>query len=121
MRFRRRPARVDHSSAELAALVRQGEDMISHLTEAHLAWGLGAATNWEVDQRTGLITWQVPGRTATAPVQVIGTYEPATSSWLWGWANNSIPPVLARDSRQVHDWAHEHGHPGLTMPRIEAG
>jgi hypothetical protein len=120
MRFLRRPGRPDQASADLSTLVLQGEDMIGQLTEAHLIWGLGSATSWDIDQRTGLLTWHLPDRTAIAPVQVIGSYDPSTSSWLWAWANNSIPPVMARDSRVVHDWAEENGHTGLTQPRIEA-
>jgi hypothetical protein len=98
----------------------QGEDMIGHLTEAHLSWGLGSARSWDIDQRTGLLTWHLPDRTAIAAAQVIGSYDPSTTSWLWGWANNSVPPVMARDSRLVHDWAVQHGHSGLIQPRIAA-
>ena len=120
MRFLRRPGRPDGASADLSTLVLQGEDMIGQLTEAHLTWGLGSAASWDLDQRTGLLTWRLPDRTAIAPAQVIGSYDPATGSWLWAWANNSIPPMMARESRVVHDWAEENGHTGLTQPRIEA-
>jgi hypothetical protein len=120
MRFLRRPGRPDQASADLSTLVLQGEDMIGQLTEAHLSWGLGSVRSWDIDPRSGLLTWHLADRTAIAPVQVIGTYDPATSSWLWAWANNSIPPVMAQDSRVVHDWAEANGHTALTQPRIEA-
>jgi hypothetical protein len=94
--------------------------MIGQLAEAHLSWGLGSADRWHLDQTTGLITWYLPDRTATAPAQIIGTYQPASSSWLWAWANNSIVPEMARDSRAVRDWAEEHGHTALILPRVEA-
>jgi hypothetical protein len=120
MRFLRRAGRPDQASSDLSTLLLQGEDMIGQLAEAHLSWGLGSAQRWELDQTNGLLTWYFPDRTATAPAQIIGTWLPASSSWLWAWANNSIQPALARDSRAVRDWAEEHGHTSLTQPKIEA-
>jgi hypothetical protein len=120
MRFLRRAGRPDQASSDLSTLLLQGEDMIGQLAEAHLSWGLGSAQRWELDQTNGLLTWYFPDRTATAPAQIIGTWLPATRSWLWAWANNSIPPALTRDSRAVRDWAEEHGHASLTAPKIEA-
>jgi hypothetical protein len=120
MRFLRRAGRADQASADLSTLLLQGEDMIGQLAEAHLSWGLGAARRWELDQTNGLLHWFFPDRTATAPAQIVGTWLPASQSWLWAWANNSIPPELARDSRAVRDWAEENGHPSLTVPKIEA-
>ena len=119
MSFLRRAGRADRASAELSTAMLQGEDMIGQLAEAHLAWGLGSARRWELDQANGLIRWYFPDRTATAPAQIIGTWLPASSSWLWAWANNSIPPELTSDSRAVRDWAEEHGYAALTRPRIE--
>jgi hypothetical protein len=120
MRFHRRPGRADQASAELSTLLLQGEDMIGQLAEAHLSWGLGSAQRWELDQANGVISWFFPDRTASAPAQIIGTWMPASGSWLWAWANNSIQPELARDSRMVRDWAEEHGHTSLTLPKVEA-
>src|SRR3569833_275888 len=103
MRFLRSFFFNDMASTEIITLLMQGEDMIGQLAEAHLSWGLGSAQRWELDQANGLISWYFPDRTATAPAQIIGTWLPASSSWLWGWANNSIPPELARDSHAVRD------------------
>jgi hypothetical protein len=119
MRFLRRAGRPDSASADLSTLLVQGEDMIGQLAEAHLFWGLGSPARWELDQINGIITWYLPDRTASAPAQIIGTWLPASSSWLWAWANNSILQQLARDSRAVRDWAEEHGHTSLTQPRVE--
>jgi hypothetical protein len=120
MRFLRRTGRPEQASTDLSTLLLQGEDMIGQLAEAHLAWGFGSAQRWELDQTNGLIHWHFADRTATASAQIIGTWLPASTSWLWAWANNSIPPELARDSRAVRDWAEEHGHPSLTAPKVEA-
>ena len=58
--------------------------------------------------------------TATASAQILGSYNPSTASWLWAWANKSILPEMARDSRAIHNWAETHGHHGLARRRIEA-
>jgi len=120
MRFLRRTGRPDQASADLSTLLLQGEDMIGQLAEAHLAWGLGSAPRWALDPTNCLLTWYFPDRTASAQAQIIGTWLPASTTWLWAWANNSVPPELARDSRAVRDWAEEHGHASLTVPRVEA-
>ncbi|MFE7707810.1 DUF6882 domain-containing protein [Streptomyces sp. NPDC057486] len=106
--------------AELSTLLLQGEDMINQLARAHMSWGLGSADRWGLDQRTGLITWTFPDKTATAPAQILGSYSPTSGSWLWAWANESILPDMSRDARRVRDWAEAHGHLTLAQPKIEA-
>ncbi|MGW2374204.1 DUF6882 domain-containing protein [Kitasatospora sp. NPDC001683] len=105
---------------DLAALLLQGEQMIGQLAEAHTTWGLGTADRWGLDQRTGLITWTLPDRTASAPAQILGTWSPNSASWLWAWANRSILPELSRDAGRVRDWAEAHGHTALAEPQLEA-
>ena len=112
-----------HDSApdELSAMLLQGEDMIEQLTAAHQRnWGLGTADRWDLDQQTGLITWTFPDRTATAPAQILGSWSPSSSSWMWAWANTSILPDMSRDARAVRDWAEPRGHTTLTVPKHEA-
>jgi hypothetical protein len=95
--------------ADLSTLLLQGEDMIDQLARAHMSWGLGSADRWGLDQRTGLITWTFPEKTATAPAQILGSFSPSSGSWLWAWANKSILPEMSRDARIVRDWAEAHG------------
>ncbi|MFE5586801.1 DUF6882 domain-containing protein [Kitasatospora sp. NPDC056531] len=104
----------------LATLLLQGEQMIDQLAEAHTTWGLGTADRWGLDQRTGLITWTFPDRTATAPAQILATWSPGSASWLWAWANPSILTALSRDAGSVRDWAEADGHAALAEPEVEA-
>ncbi|NRQ31821.1 hypothetical protein HII36_08205 [Nonomuraea sp. NN258] len=106
--------------ADLGVLLLQGEDMIEQLAQAHMSWGLGSALRWGLDQRTGLITWTFPDKTATAPAQIIASHNPSAASWLWAWANESILPEMSRDSRAIRDWATAQGHSSLTEPKIHA-
>ncbi|MCX5205900.1 hypothetical protein OG897_31285 [Streptomyces sp. NBC_00237] len=106
--------------ADLSTLLLQGEDAIDQLARAHVSWGLGSADRWGLDQRTGLITWSFPERTATAPAQILASFSPSSGSWLWAWANESVRPEMSRDARTVRDWAKEHGHHALAQPKIDA-
>lgn len=94
--------------------------MIKQLGDAHTSWGLGSADRWGLDQRTGIITWTFPDKTATAPAQILGSHNPTASSWLWAWANASILPEMSQDARRVRDWADERGYSALTEPKAEA-
>jgi hypothetical protein len=110
----------DGRPVELSTLLLQGEDMIVRLAEAHASWGLGTAQRWDLDQRTGIITWTFDDRVASAPAQIIGSHNPATESWLWAWANESILPEMSRDARAIRDWAVRHGQNALIAPQLTA-
>ncbi|MDX6347667.1 MAG: hypothetical protein QOF84_2457 [Streptomyces sp.] len=66
-----------------------------------------------------MITWTFPDKTATAPARIVGGCNPSAASWLPAWANECILPDMNRDSRVVREWAQEHGHAGLTQPKVE--
>ncbi|WP_228539522.1 DUF6882 domain-containing protein [Nocardia sp. XZ_19_385] len=117
---RRRKSGEGFGEPDLAALLAQGEDMIGQLANAHMSWGLGSADRWDLDQRTGLISWTFPDQTATAPAQIIGSYNPSAGTWMWAWANKSILPEMSRDSEIVCDWANAHGYAGLAEAVVEA-
>jgi len=106
--------------ADLSTLLLQGEDMIEQLAQAHRSWGLGGADRWGLDQRTGIITWSFPDKTATAAAQIVASYNPSAASWLWAWANSSILPEMSRDSRTIRDWAQANGQRALAEPKVEA-
>lgn len=94
--------------------------MIEQLARAHASWGCGTAQRWGLDQQTGLITWTFADKTATAPAQILASYNPASSTWLWAWANESILPAMSRDARGLRDWAQQHGHHSLTQAELPA-
>ncbi|MFD7256711.1 DUF6882 domain-containing protein [Streptomyces sp. NPDC059874] len=94
--------------------------MTEQPADAHRSWGLGSADRWGLDQRTGVITWTFPDKTATAPAQILASYNPSSQSRLWAWANQSILPEMSRDARIVAEWGESHGHAGLTQLQIDA-
>ena len=47
------------------------------------------------------------GITAVAPIQVVGTYNTAESTFLWGWDHPSVPEMLRGDARLAKAWGAE--------------
>ncbi len=84
----------------------------SHLQKQQEAcaqtWGLGQCERWDANLEQGWIRFVHPdGRVITAPVQVVGSYRGADSSWEWAWYNPSVEPSLAEHARLARDYAAE--------------
>src|SRR6478609_5397149 len=102
--FRRSKKDASPSSADLSALVLEGEDMLERTSAMHRDWGLGTAEKWGLDQTTRLITWTFPDRTAVAPAQILASYNSSAGTWLWACENPSILPALQSASRETCEW-----------------
>ena len=104
--------------AEYRALLDRSSEELRLKTAAHdAAWQLGKA-DWSVDQETGLITFTGTKMTATAPVQIIGTYNTLDDSWLWGWDHPSVDDALAEHARRVYEYGKQHGIAELTTRKL---
>lgn len=103
----------------LAEMLFEGEGMIEQLAQAHQTWGLGTADRWNLDQRTGLISWTFPDKIATAPAQIVSSYNPSAGSWLWSWANQSILPAMSQASHTVREWGMANGLAALTEHKVD--
>jgi hypothetical protein len=89
-------------------------------TAAHVqGWHMDAC-EWAVDQASGAISFTDHERTmtATAPVQIIGTFNTDDSSWLWGWANSSLHPSLVADANTLKAYGSQKGYKALTAPKV---
>jgi hypothetical protein len=103
---------------DYAALNDRSMQELQLKTSAHdSGWGLGAA-DWAVDQDTGVITFT--GRTvvATAPAQIIATYNTQDGTWLWGWDHPSVVEHMGDHARQVYAFGQEHGIVELTTRKL---
>ena len=58
-------------------------------------------------------------RTLVGPVQVLGTYGTATSSWMWGWGNASLPTVVTSASRGTLAHGEANGLLALTTAQLQ--
>jgi len=90
-------------------------------TSTHAAtWHLGQEDNWAVDMTEGTITFSFPdGVKATAPIQVVGTYNTADGTFLWGWDHPSVPAPLRRDAELARQWGVENRAPGFTTRSVQ--
>lgn len=78
----------------------------AHNTET---WGLGTEAQWSLDMNAGSLHFAfADGRKLSAPVQVVGTYNTANGSFLWGWDHPSVPEPLRRAARRVYDYGQTH-------------
>jgi Family of unknown function (DUF6882) len=68
-------------------------------------WRLGKEQNWAADLDTGTLTFSfADGATATAPIQVVGTYNTLEETFLWGWDHPSVPGELRRHAQLAREW-----------------
>ncbi len=80
-------------------LARSMEELMTKTALHDQLFQIGRA-DWQLDQDTGLITFTSPrGVVATAPAQIVGTYNTADGTWMWAWANPSVEPKMADHSR----------------------
>ncbi len=62
-------------------------------TKCEEQFNVGHWDRWFYDSEPGTITFSDKGvPKVIASVQVVGTTSAKTNSWLWAWANESIPP-----------------------------
>jgi len=105
---------------DLDTLVTEGHAAIARTTEEHSSrWGLGTAQRWSLDQSEGRISWAFEGHVASAPVQVLGSWNAEVSTFVWAWDNASVAEPLCRTAVEVRSFGVEHGIGALTSSPLE--
>lgn len=80
-----------------------------------------AHASWTVDQSAGLIQFErANGELATAPVQIIGSWNPAIEIFIWGWDHPSVRTRLRAFAERTRWFGEAHGLPELTESRQRA-
>lgn len=107
-------------SAEFQELLDTSMAELTIKTEAHKAWGLGSFDRWDLDQVAGdLVFSNDAGTTASAPAQIIGTFNSDDNTWLWAWDNPSIEQPLTEHARKLKEYGEQHGIARLTERKWE--
>ena len=76
---------------------------------------------WTVNQDQGLIEFErKDGRLVTAPVQIIGAWNPRSSTFTWGWDHPSVHTRLRADAERTRWFGDKHELPELTEHRFTA-
>jgi hypothetical protein len=106
---------------EFAAFVEASMEGLQAQTSAHQAtWHLGEEEHWNIDQAVGDLVFTFPETIATAPAQIIGTFDGKTGTWMWAWANASVADAQKKDSLRIRAYGEEHGIARLTAPKWPA-
>lgn len=70
---------------------------------------------WSVDQEAGVIQFErEDGRLVTAPVQIIGSWNPRTTAFTWGWDHPSVQTRLRADAERTRWFGDKHALSELT-------
>jgi len=90
---------------ELEALVpAAGEWLAEQNMLLARRFGIGSENSFLFDQESGTLTLSFKGgRQLVAQAQVLGSFDPADRTFLWGWANPSIQPALTHAIATLRD------------------
>jgi len=101
-------------------LTERAVNDLKHKTEAAIDRYRLDECQWDVDLARGTITFtHESGKTARAPIQVIGTYDPGEKSWVWAWDHPSIEAPLNRHAETVRMYGEENGIAELTRRKLK--
>lgn len=104
---------IDHFWALAWEDLRRRQQALAH--QARLAHA-----RWTVDQSAGLIQFERPdGRLATAPVQIIGAWNPSNETFTWGWDHPSVRTRLRAFAERTRWFGEAHELPELTESRVK--
>jgi len=105
--------------SDFATLQKLSIEELKLKTDAHRAvLGLDRIKRWDLDQDTGELVFSLAdGMKASAPAQIIGTYNTEDHTWLWAWANSSIEDKLKTDALKLRKYGEEHHVDRLTQQK----
>jgi hypothetical protein len=110
---RRSPDQASSLSPELQQLIVESHvEALSKQQRTAEQWGIGTADRWSADLAAGTLSFEFPDRVVGGRVQLLGSYAITAGTWLWGWANESVPKSVAVASLKVKEIATR---PGLQM------
>lgn len=77
----------------------------NRIAEARKVFGLGAHQRYAIDLPTATIRFFDANdiERASADIQVAGSWSPDSSTWLWGWENESLPDAVVFRLRAVRE------------------
>ena len=87
--------------------------------EHALAWRLGEEKNWVADQDTGTITFLfADGTSASAPMQIVGTYNIADRTFWWSWNRPNVKESLRKHAELARRFGEANQLSAYTQPMV---
>lgn len=101
---------VAADEAELSVMTRVAMTELKTLVAIHdNTWGMGKSGDVKIEQGSGKIVWTFRnGQSVEAPVQIVGTYDPRTTVFLWAWANHTILGKLHAGASRIRAYGDTH-------------
>lgn len=108
-----------HDSLDWGQLTERAMEALRMQSSTHdQMWGFASAA-WNFDMDSGTIVFESEkGYIATAPMQIVGTYDTVNQDWLWGWDHPSVPPQLAEHAKLACAYGQKQGHDMLTTRKL---
>src|SRR5580704_17361587 len=80
-------------------------------------FSIGNWDRWDYDGDLGTITFSEGGLPKViAEIQLVGTTSTKSHTWLWGWANESVPRPITVQIERVRDFGKAESLPVLFEP-----
>ena len=99
---------------ELDSTLLQGRALIDQTSAAHAErWGFGKASRWVLDQDSGRIVWSFEDHVASAPAQILGSWNSQVNTFVWSWDNDTIKAPLCVTAEEVRAFGVENDVPAL--------
>jgi hypothetical protein len=107
---------MEHDHSDWERVVQDATPQAAARQERLIEW-LGEDVQYHWDLEQAAITWSRGGRAfGTARITLIGTVSLSEASWLWSWANDSLPPAAVGDMHLVRQYGEKHDYPVLPWP-----
>src|SRR5690606_10814388 len=75
---------------------------------------------WLVDQNAGIIQFErKDGAIVTAPIQIIGAWNPRTQMFRWAWDHPMVAQRLKNDAERTRWFGDKHGLEELTVKSLK--
>ena len=96
---------------DVEAFIADSYKSLQLVTEEHRkTWRLGQEKAWAVDEETGTIRFTFAnGAVASAPTQVVGTFQVQEKTFTWGWQHPNVVPKLQQHAYRVREFGVEYG------------
>ncbi|GLX38345.1 hypothetical protein Sros01_44180 [Streptomyces roseochromogenus] len=109
----------DHSGWEAVVLAAR-ERARSRQALMVERFGLSGDVQYDWSMDDAHITWSRDGKVfLTGRLTVIGSVSVARQTWLWSWANESLPHAALGDMERVRQFGEENGYPVLPWPAFK--
>lgn len=99
-----------------AAVAEARETLRVRYERLIVQWRPESYAAWSFDQNDGILRFTNPdGSGLCATGQLLGSFDPTTSSWMWSWCNDSASsPLVRRAALAAREWGAARGHAPLT-------